>query len=167
MIPYWILKLFVRHGMVGEKVHEITSYIQSRGLEKFISFKTQKRTQAVNEFEKHFHNLINGAFIENRVKIYFIEKDDYDNVIQQKPKLTFNGIHKSYENYDSYTFEQNEVLMGKPIYLGFAILELSKFLMYETYIDKLQPFFGEENLQLHYMDTDSFVINVNIKDIIK
>ena len=57
--------------------------------------------------------------------------------------------------------------MDKPIYLGFAILELSKLLMYETYYDTLQPNFGEKNLQLHYMDTESFVLCVNTKDIIK
>ena len=27
--------------------------------------------------------------------------------------------------------------------------------------------FGQENIQLHYMDTDSFVLSVNTKDIIK
>ena len=69
--------------------------------------------------------------------------------------------------YDSYIFKQNEVLMDKPIYLGFSVLELSKLLMYETYYDKLQPYFGLEILQLHYMDTDSFVLSVNTKDIIK
>ena len=39
--------------------------------------------------------------------------------------------------------------------------------MYETYYDKLQPFFGQENMQLLYMDTDSFVLSINTKDIIK
>ena len=39
--------------------------------------------------------------------------------------------------------------------------------MYETYYDKLQPYFGQENLQLLYIDTDAFVFNVNTKDIIK
>ena len=43
-----------------------------------------------------------------------------------------NGIHTSYTNYDSYTSKQNEVVTDKPIYLGFALLELSKLLMYET-----------------------------------
>ena len=81
--------------------------------------------------------------------------------------MTFNGIHKSYENCDSYTFKQNEVLMDKPIYLGFSVLELSNLLMYETYYDKLQPYFGQENIQLRYMDTDSFVLSVNTKDNIK
>ena len=35
--------------------------------------------------------------------------------------------------------------MDKPIYLGFSALELSK-LMYESYYDKIQPYFGEENI---------------------
>ena len=39
--------------------------------------------------------------------------------------------------------------------------------MYETYYDKLQIYFGEKKLQLQYMDTDSFVLSVNTKDIIK
>ena len=57
--------------------------------------------------------------------------------------------------------------MDKPIYLGFSVLEFSKLIMYETYYDKLPPYFKQENLQLHYMDTDSFVLSVNAKDIIK
>ena len=47
------------------------------------------------------------------------------------------------------------------------MLELSKLLMYETYYDKLQPYFKQQKIQLHYMDTDSFVLSVNTKDIIK
>ena len=66
--------------------------------------------------------------------------------MKQQPKLTFNRIHKSYENCDSYTLKQNEVLMDKPIYLGFSVLKLSKIIMYETYYDKLQTYFGEKNL---------------------
>ena len=54
------------------------------------------------------------------------------NIIKQQSKLSFNGIHKSYENCDSYIFKQNEVLMGKPICLRYTILELTKLHMYET-----------------------------------
>ena len=39
--------------------------------------------------------------------------------------------------------------------------------MYETYYDKLQPYFGQQNVHIHYMDTDSFNLSVNTKDIIK
>ena len=105
--------------------------------------------------------------VRNRIKLEFIKNDDTDEIVKQQPKLTFCGIHKSCENYDSYTFKQNEVLMDKPIYLGFSVLELSKLLLYETYHDKLQPYFKQENIQLHYKDTDSFVLSVKRKDIIK
>ena len=39
--------------------------------------------------------------------------------------------------------------------------------MYATYYDKLQPYFGQENIHLPYMDTDSFVLSVNTTDVIK
>ena len=170
---YRVLKFYIRHGLIVDKVHNIRSFKQSRWLEKYINFNTRKSNQAVIDFEKDFYKLLNNAFygktmeiLRNRLKTKFIKKDDYREIIKQQSKLTFNGIHKSYENCDSYTFKQNEVLMDKPIYLGFTVLELSKLLMYETYYDKLQPYFVQENIHLHYMDTDSFVLSVDTKDII-
>ena len=172
LINYRMLKNYVKHGMEVEKVHSIISFKQSKWLEKYINFNTQKRNKAKNYFEEDFYKLLNNAFygktmenVRNRIKVEFIRKDDTDKIIKQQSKLTFSGIHKSYENYDSYTFKQNEVLMDKPIYLGFSVLELSKLLMYETYYDKLQPFFGQENIQLHYMDCDSFVLSIETQNI--
>ena len=40
LIHYRMLKFYVRHGMVVEKIHEIISFKQSRWLEKYISFHT-------------------------------------------------------------------------------------------------------------------------------
>ena len=174
LVQYRMLNFYPRHGMIVDKVHNMISFKQSMWLKNYINFNTQRRNQAVNDFEKDFYKLLNNAFygktmenVRNRLKIKFVKKDDYREIIKQQSKLTFNGIHKLYENCVSYTFKQNEVLMDKPIYLGFTLLELSKLLMYETYYDMLQPYFGQENIQLHYMDTDSFVLSVNTKDIIK
>ena len=174
LIHFRMLNFYVSHGIIVHKVHEIISFKQSRWLERYINFNTHKRNHTVNDLEKDFYKLLNNAFygktmenVRNRLKIKFIKKDDYREIIKHQSKLTFNGIHKSYENCDSYTFKRNEVLMDKPIYLGFTVLELSKLLMYETYYDILQPYFGQENIQLHYMDTDSFVLSINTKDIIK
>ena len=83
------------------------------------------------------------------MELELIKKDNFKKLFKQQSNVTFNGIHKSYENYDSYTFKQNQVVMDKAIYVGFIILELSKLHMYDTYYDKLQPYFGQENLQLH------------------
>ena len=95
-----------------------------------------------------------------------IKKDDIKKIIKQQSKLTFNGIHESYENCDSSTLKKNEVVMDKAIYVGFAILELSKLHMYETYYDTLQPYFGQEKLQLHYIDTDGMILSMRTENII-
>ena len=59
-----------------------------------------------------------------------------------------------------------EVEMNKPIYLGQAILDISKTLMYEFRYDYLKPKYGD-NVRLCYTDTDSFVIHVKTEDFYK
>ena len=90
LIHYRMVKFYVRHGMVVGKVHEIISFRQSRWLEKYINFNTQKRNKAKNDFEKDFYKLLNNAFYgktmenaRNRLKIKFIEKDNYREIIKQ------------------------------------------------------------------------------------
>ena len=52
--------------------------------------------------------------ISIKIKVEFLREDDTEKIKKQQSKLTFNGIQKSYENYDSHSFKQNEVLMEKP-----------------------------------------------------
>ena len=169
-----MLKFYISRGMEIKQVHSIISFKQSKWLEKYIDFNTQKRNQVVNDFEKDFYKLLNNAFygktmenVRNRCKIEIIKRDNYDKILRLQRKLTFNGICKSFDNCDSYLEKEHEILMDKPIYLGFAILELSKLHMYETYYNTLQPYFGQESIQLHYMDCDSFILSINSENIIK
>ena len=74
------------------------------------------------------------------MKNKFIKKDDNEEIFKQQSKLTFDGIHKSYTKYKSYTLKQNEVLMDKAFHLGYTVIELSKVFLYVTYYDNLQPF---------------------------
>ena len=53
--------------------------------------------------------------------------------------------------------------MNKPLYLGQAILDHSKILMYEFWYDYLQPMYNDK-IELCYMDTDSFIIYVETDD---
>ena len=48
-----------------------------------------------------------------------------------------------------------KVKMNKPVYLGQAILDLSKTTMYEFHYDYMKRKYSEENLKLCYMDMDS------------
>ena len=49
-IQYRMVKFYVRHGMEVEKVYSVISFKQSKWLEKYISFNTQKRNMAENDF---------------------------------------------------------------------------------------------------------------------
>ena len=55
-----------------------------------------------------------------------------------------------------------KVKMNKPVYLGQAILDLSKIVMYEFHYDYIKPKF--KDLQLCYMDTDSLVYRIKTED---
>ena len=49
-----MLKIYVGHEMMVDKVHEIISFRQSKWLAKYTRFNTQNRKQAINDFEKDF-----------------------------------------------------------------------------------------------------------------
>ena len=59
-----------------------------------------------------------------------------------------------------------EVKTNKPIYLGQAILDLSKTLMYEFWYDYIKPRYGDK-AKLCYTDTDSLVIHIKTDDFYK
>ena len=53
--------------------------------------------------------------------------------------------------------------MNKLVYLGQAILDLSETLMYEFHYEYIRPKYGSK-ARLCYMDTDSFVYEIETKD---
>ena len=57
-----------------------------------------------------------------------------------------------------------KVVMNKPVYLGQAILDLSKIIMYEFHYDYMVPKYSLEKLKLCYMDMDSLVYDIKTED---
>ena len=62
LLQYRMLKFYIRHGMIVDKVHTVISFKQSKWLRKYIRFNTQKRNKAKNDFEKDFYKFLNNAF---------------------------------------------------------------------------------------------------------
>ncbi len=54
--------------------------------------------------------------------------------------------------------------LNKPIYLGFTVLEHSKWLMYDRHYNYFQHYYGK-TLKLAYFDTDSFLYEIQTDDI--
>ena len=59
-----------------------------------------------------------------------------------------------------------KVVMNKPVYLGQAILDLSKIIMYKFHYDYMVPKYGKKS-NLCYMDTDSLSYNIETEDFYK
>jgi hypothetical protein len=56
-----------------------------------------------------------------------------------------------------------EILLDKPVYIGQAVLDLSKFIMYDLYFNKLKAYENRFQCQINLMggDTDSFFLECN------
>ena len=62
--------------------------------------------------------------------------------------------------------KKTSVKMKKPIYLGLAILSLSKILMYDYWYNKMKPKY-KDRIRLCYMDMDSFIMHIKTEDFYK
>ena len=60
-----------------------------------------------------------------------------------------------------------KVVMKKPVYLGQAILDLSKTIMYEFHYDYKKHKYDDDKLALCYMDTDSLIYSIKTEDFYK
>ena len=161
VLHYRLLKLFVRLGMIVRRMHSVQWFKQSSWLKSYIDFNTEKRKNAKTDFEKDLFKLMNNAVygktmedVKNRVNIKFVPKDDSEKCMKEVSKLSFNRF-KEFDNYNAYHHTKQLVKLDKPMYLGAAILDLSKLSMYDDFYNKFQPYWGIDNLQMHYTDTDS------------
>ena len=58
---------------------------------------------------------------------------------------------------------KTEITVSKPVYLGQAILDLSKTSMHEFHYDYMRPKYSSK-VNLCYVDTNSFVYQIEAKD---
>ena len=78
-------------------------------------------------------------------------------------KPNFKDGHPFSKHLFAVEMGKREITMNKPVYLGQAILDLSKTLMHEFHYDYMRPKYGSK-IKLYYMDTDSFVYEIETED---
>ena len=166
-----VLDQALKHGLVLKKVHRVISFEQSAWLKPYIMLNTRLRTETKNDFEKDFFKLMNnsvfGKTMENirnhkNIKLITNEKK----YLKYTMKPNFKDGDKFSEHLMWVQMGKIEIKMNKPVYLGQAILDLSKTLMYEFHYDYMIPKYGSK-VKLCYMDTDSFVYEIETEDFYK
>ena len=149
------------------KIHKVLKFKQSDWMKKYIDFNTEKRTNAANSFEKEFFKLVidsaYGKTMENlrkRINARVVNnKKDFWKYTSRPNHIT----HKIFgKNYAAIHEIKPVLTLNKPIYLGFTVLELSKWLMYDFHYNFIKKHFDAE---LFFTDTDSFTYEIKSEDI--
>ena len=81
---------------------------------------------------------------------------DEEKIMTSISKPTFKNITRC-RDYSQNEYIKKKIDYVSPVYVGVSIFELSKLHMYDVFYNILQP--SLKDLQLHYMDTDSFVLS--------
>ena len=150
--------MYLSLGIKLSKIHRILKFKQCDWLKKFVDFNTEKIKNTANKFEESFFKLmINNVFgktmenLRKRINAELINNaKDYVKYVS-RPSF----IQKIFNKIFVVVHRVKPVLiLNKPIYLGFSILELSKSLMYEFHYKYIKNKF---DAKLLFTDTDSLV----------
>ena len=132
-----------------------------------IAFSTEKKLNATNCFEKDFFKLmissVYGETMENlrkRICVRLVNNEkDFLKYTSRPTHITHKIVGK---NYAAIHKIKPVLTLNKPIYVGFTVLELSKWLMYDFHYSFIKKHF---DAKLLFTDTDSLTYEIKSKDV--
>ena len=109
-------------------------------------------------------------FLEKRVKLNdLLGRTEYQLVGSRKQALkyiskpTFKDYTVNNETLSGIHLDPSKVVLNKPSYVGIAVLELSKALMYDFFYHNVKAKYGGR-AQLQMTDTDSLLLEIQTDD---
>ena len=170
VVHYKTLRQALDHGLKLIKINRILEFDQKPWLKGYIDLNTNLRTKATSEFEKNFYKLMNNAVfgktmenIRNHKNFKLVTTERKYSKYVSKPN--FKSAIRFTEDLVGLDMGKTELVMSKPIYVGQAILDLSKIIMYEFHYDYAKTKWN--NIKLLYQDTDSLIYNIKTEDFYK
>ena len=138
-------------GIKLTKIHRALKFKPSDWMKKYIDFKTEKRMNAANDFEENFFKLIinsvYGKTMENlrkRISVRLINNaEDFLKYTSRPNYIAYQIFSK---NYAAIHEIKPVLILNRPIYVGFTVLELSKWLMYNFQYNFIEKNFDAELL---------------------
>ena len=171
VVHYKSLKQYIEMRLVLKKVHRGIKFYQSCWMEPYIRKNTNLRIKAYkakNKFEEEFFKLMNnsvyGKTIENIRKRQNVKLvDDRKKALKLSSKPNFDRETIFDENLVAIHMKKTEVFFNKPIYVGQAILDISKTLMFDFHYKYIKKNYGDK-AELLMTDTDSLVHLIQTDD---
>ena len=161
MVPYKMLKFYVKMGAKVNKIHRVIQIKQEYICRDYIQNNTTKRATAEIEAEKDVRKLMNNSLYGRTCMnpLRFLQSKFLHNeemIMKNISKPTFKKITR-YKDYSRIEYTKKKLDYDSPVYVGVTILEQSKLHMYDVFFNILQP--SLKDLLLPYMDTDNFVLS--------
>ena len=171
VIHYRMLQFAIKAGLKLRNVHRIITFNQKPFMKSYIDGNSLSRAKAKSDFEKDYYKLLNNSVygktcesVRSRQNIRIYDPKTQDHLVNKaiaSPNFKSRTVLNNNTVFMHLT--KSLVVLDKPIYIGLAVLELSKLLMYDFYYNVLKKEFNEK-MHLCYIDTDSFIIQFD-KDI--
>ena len=144
------------------KIHRVLKFKQSDWMKKYMGFNTEKRMNAANDFEKDFFKLmiisVYGKTMQNlrkRINVRLVNNEKYFLKYTGKPTYINHKIFG--KDYAAIHEIKPVLILKKPIYIGFTVLDLSKWKMYDFNYNFIKKNF---NAGLLFTDTDSLAYEI-------
>jgi hypothetical protein len=159
------LREYLKQGLVLTAVHRVLEFDQSAWMAQWIQKNTDFRRHARNKFEEDFYKLLNNSCfgktmesVRKRVDIQLVratEDSERERYRKMVAKPTFAGRKIFSEELIAVHRMRSCVLLNKPVYIGLAVLDLSKLMMVNYWYNEMKPRYGDKT-RLLYTDTDSY-----------
>jgi hypothetical protein len=172
VVHFKLLKFYLEMGMKITKIHRVIKYRQTDIFCKYIDDNSIKRQAANNDFTKDLYKLLNNALFGKTMENVRGRKD-------YRLRNTEASVRKDSSKPQymrTYEFSQdlllNELLklkvkLDKPIFIGQAVLDLSKLTMYELRYKQLTSYEREFHGRIEVIggDTDSLFCKITNIDL--
>ena len=171
VVHYRNLKQYLEMGMILKKVHRGIKFYQSEWMKPYITKNADLRKAAENDFEKDFFKLMNNAVfgktIENiRRRQNIILVDDRKKGLKLSSQPNFKRVTIFDEYFGAVHMKNTEIYFNKPIFVGQAILDISKTHMFDFHYNFIRDKYGNK-AELLMTDTDSLVYHIQTDDFYK
>ena len=169
IVHYKLLKQALEMGCKLMRVKRGVKFREEPWLKSFIEMNSRLRQAAENKFEKDFFKLMNnsvfGKTMENVRKRRDIELVyDFKKFRKLVAKPNYDHATIVTENMVTVHKKKTRIEFRKPIFVGQAILDISKTCMFEFHYGYVKEKWGEK-AKLCFTDTDSLLYRIETEDL--
>ena len=112
------------------------------------------------------HNAVFGKTLENLRKRINLKLTSNENIYtKHAPRANFISGKMFNENLFAINRIKEELVLNRPIYVGIAILDISKLFMYDFHYNYILKKYDKKNIKLMFTDTDSLFYEIKTDDV--